>query len=215
MSSRDLYSTNGKFYTLNGAAPLYSYGISSAEKGISIAFSGSADSPERINLWYVRAPGDSTTDSLYFKDIVDIRTCAINGGAAQNAIRLTGKNGELYILEVKSPILAQNLADKLNAIGKEHLAANRKLAGELQLPEPDAVQVTVPNAEPAACAADRKKKALHVLGIVLQTIGYLLLIGIVSAFLNDGGNTDWTGVWFGIIALAALIIGGTVLTKRN
>lgn len=67
MSSRDLYSTNGKFYTLNGAAPLYSYGISSAEKGISIAFSGSADSPERINLWYVRAPGDSTTDSLYFR----------------------------------------------------------------------------------------------------------------------------------------------------
>ena len=215
MSSRDLYSTNGKFYTLNGAAPLYSYGISSAEKGISIAFSGSADSPERINLWYVRAPGDSTTDSLYFKDIVDIRTCAINGGAAQNAIRLTGKNGELYILEVKSPILAQNLADKLNAIGKEHLAANRKLAGELQLPDPDAVQVTVPNADPAASAADRKKKAFHVLGIVMQTIGYLLLAGMVSAFLNDGGNTDWTGVWFGIIALAALIIGGTVLTKRN
>lgn len=215
MSSRDLYSTNGKFYTLNGAAPLYSYGISSAEKWVSIAFSGSADLPERINLWYVRAPGDSVTDYLYFKDIVDIRTCAINGGAAQNAIRLTGKNGELYILEVKSPTLARDLADKLNAIGKEHLAANRELAGELQLPEPDAVQVAVPNAEPAASAADRKKKALHVLGIVMQTIGYLLLIGIVSAFLNGGGNTDWTGVWFGIIALAALIIGGTVLTKRN
>ena len=171
--------------------------------------------PERINLWYVRAPGDSTTDYLYFKDIVDIRTCAINGGAAQNAIRLTGKNGELYILEVKSPTLARDLADKLNAIGKEHLAANRELAEKLQLPEPDAVQVAIPNAEPAASAADRKKKALHVLGIVMQTIGYLLLAGMVSAFLNDGGNTDWTGVWFGIIALAALIIGGTVLTKRN
>lgn len=215
MSSKNLYSTNGKFYTRNGAAARYSYGISSAEKWISISFSGSADLPERINLWYVRAPGDSATDYLYFKDIVDIRTCAINGGAAQNAIRLTGKNGELYILEVKSPILARDLADKLNAIGKEHLAANRELAEKLQLPEPDAVQVAIPNAEHAASAADRKKKAFHVLGIVMQTIGYLLLAGMVSAFLNDGGNTDWTGVWFGIIALAALIIGGTVLTKRN
>ncbi|NLI52884.1 MAG: hypothetical protein GX417_01010 [Clostridiales bacterium] len=215
MSAKNLFSTSGKYYTQNGAATLNSCGISSAGKGVTIAFSGLADSPERMNLWYLRAPGESATDYLYFKDIVDIRTCAINQGAAQKAVRLTGKNGELYILEVKTPALARDLADKLNAIGKEYLEANREFAEKLPLPEPDDAQVTVPTVEPAVSAGDRKKKALHVLGIVMQTIGYLLLAGLISAFFNDGGNTDWTGVGFGILALAALIIGGTVLTKKN
>jgi hypothetical protein len=99
--------------------------------------------------------------------------------------------------------------------GKEYLEANRELAENLQLPDEDAAQITIPKADPAAQATDRKKKVLHVLGIIMQAFGYLLLIGMVSAFINDGGNTDWTGAGFGILALAALIIGGTILTKQN
>ncbi len=53
------------------------------------------------------------------------------------------------------------------------------------------------------------------MGIIMQAIGYLLLIGMASAFINDGGNTDWTRAGFGILALAALIIRGTILTKKN
>jgi len=86
---------------------------------------------------------------------------------------------------------------------KEYLEANRELAENLQLPDEDAAQITIPKADPAAQATDRKKKVLHVLGIIMR------------AFINDGGNTDWTGAGFGILALAALIIGGTILTKKN
>lgn len=60
-----------------------------------------------------------------------------------------------------------------------------------------------------------KGKFLHILGIVMQTIGYLLLIGVVSAFLGDGGSTDWSGIGFGLVGLAALIVVGTILTKKN
>lgn len=61
----------------------------------------------------------------------------------------------------------------------------------------------------------RSKKFLRILGIVMQTIGYLLLLGVAGAFMNDGGNTDWTGIGFGLAALVALIIVGTILTKKN
>ena len=215
MNANNLFSTSGKYYTQNGASTLNSCGISSAGKGIVISISSLADSPERINLWYLRVPGESAMGYLYFTDIVDIRTCALNEGAAQNAVRLTGKNGELYILQVKTPVLAQNLADKLNEIGKEYLEANREFAGKLHLPEPDEARVVVPTAEPALSAADRKKKVLHGLGIVMQTIGYLMLIGMIGTFMNGGGKTDWTGAEFGILALAVLIIGGIILTKKN
>ena len=215
MSAKNLFTISGKYYTQHGAATLNSCGISSAEKGIAISFSGLSDSPERINLWYLRAPGESATDYIYLKDIVDIRTCAFNESTVQNAIRLTGKNGELYILQVKTPVLAHELSEKLNAIGKEYLEANRELAETLQLPEPDVTQIEVPTVKPALSAADRKKRTLHGLGIVLQTIGYFLLIGMVGTLVNDGSHADWTGVGFGILAMAVFIIGGIALTKRN
>jgi len=215
MSTKNLYSAMVKYYTKNGASTLDSCGVSSAGKGVILTISGQADSPELINLWYLRAPGESATGYIYLKDIVDIRTCALNDGAVQNAVRLTGKRGELHILLVKTPVLARDLAEKLNAIGKEYLEANRELAEKLQLPEPEDVRMEVPTVEPALSAADRKKKALHGLGIVMQGIGYLMLIGLIGTLLNSGSHTDWTGVEFGILALAGLIIGGTVLTKKN
>ena len=215
VSSKNLYSTSAKFYTQNGAAQLHSCGISSAEKGIAVACSGSSDTPERMNLWYLRAPGESATEYLYFKDIVDIRTCALNEGAAQNTVRLTGKNGELYLLEIKTPALALDLANRLSAIAKEHLEANRALAKELQLPQPEAVPAAMPQARPVLSAGERKKKALHILGIVLQTIGYLLLFAMFSAFISDQGNTDWSGVGLAALAAVVLVIVGNVLTKKK
>ena len=215
MNANILYNATVKYYTKNGASTLDSCGVSSAGKGVTLAISGLADSPELIKLWYLRAPGESATGYIYLKDIVDIRTCALNDGAAQNAVRLTGKKGELHILLVKTPVLARDLADKLNAIGKEYLEANREFAEKLQLPEPEDARMEVPTAEPALSPADRKKKALHGLGIVLQTIGYFLLIGMVGTLINGGSHTDWTGVGFGILAMAVFIIGGIVLTKKN
>jgi hypothetical protein len=223
MGSNTLFSVSGKFYTLDGAASLLSCGSSSAKKGVSVAFSGLADAPDRMNIWYLRAPGDSATMDLHFRDIVDIRTCALNESAAQNAVRMTGKNGELYILEMKSSALSQNLANKLCAIGKEFLDANRDMAKQLSFPEQGAQEssaafaerVMVPTAAAAAAAPERKKKFLHVLGIVLQTIGYLLLFGMVGAFFNDSGHTDWTGAGVGLVALITLVVVGTVLTKKN
>ncbi len=215
MNANNLYSATVRYYTKNGASTLDSCGVSSAGKGVTLAISGLADSPELIRLWYLRAPGESATGYIYLKDIVDIRTCALNDGAVQNAVRLTEKKGGLHILLVKTPVLARELAEKLNAIGKEYLEANHEFAEKLQLPEPDEVRMEVPTAEPALSAADRKKKTLHGVGIVMQGIGYLMLLGMISAFINSGGNTDWTGVEFGILALAGLIIGGIVLTKKN
>jgi len=46
--------------------------------------------------------------------------------------------------------------------GKDYLEANRELAENLQLPDEDAAQITIPKADPAAQATDRKKKVLHV-----------------------------------------------------
>ncbi len=62
---------------------------------------------------------------------------------------------------------------------------------------------------------NRKGKFLHILGIVMQTIGYLLLIGVASAFFGDGASTDWSGIGIGLVGLAALIVVGTILTKKN
>ncbi len=42
--------------------------------------------------------------------------------------------------------------------GKEYLEANRELAENLQLPDEDAAQITIPKADPAAQATDRKKR---------------------------------------------------------
>ena len=224
MSSKNLFSVTGKYYTQNGAVTLYSCGISSANKGLTVCFSCTADAPESINIWYLRAPGESATDRIYFKNIVDIRTCALNDTTVQNAVRLTGKKGELHILQLKTPIQAQNLADTMREIGKVYLEANREFAENLQLPEKNIEQntsattadkVVIAKEDPAETTTNRKKNALHILGIVMQSIGYLLLIGLIGAFTSDGGNTDWSGVGIGIVAMIALIIGGTVLTKRN
>ena len=146
---------------------------------------------------------------------MDIRTCARNESAVQNAVRLTGKKGELHTLLVRTPVSARDLAEKPSVIAIEYLEANRELAERLPLPEPDDARMEVPTAEPALSAADRKRKALHVLGIVMQAIGYFMLIGLIGTLVNSGSHTDWTGVEYGILALAALVIGGTVLTKKN
>ena len=215
MNVNNLYSETVRYFTKNGASPLESCGVSSAGKGVILTISGLADSPKLMNLWYLRSPGESATGYIYLTDIVDIRTCSLNESAVQNAVRLTGKRGELHILKVKTPVLARDLAEKLNVIAKEYLEANREFAEKLQLPGPEDVRMEVPTAEPALSAADRKKKALHVLGIVMQVIGYFMLIGLIGTLVNSGSHTDWTGVEYGILALAGLIIGGTVLTKKN
>jgi hypothetical protein len=215
VNTKNLYSTSAKYYSQNGAAQLHLCGISSAEKRIAVACSGSADTPERMNLWYVRAPGDSATEYLYFKDIVDIRTCALNEGAAQNTVRLTGTNGELFLLEIKTPALALDLANRLNAIAKEYLAANRELAEKLQLPELVVVPPTSPKVKPVLSAAERKTKTFQILSLVLQTIGYFLLALMFIAFLSDQGNTDWSGVGFAALAAVVLIVVGIVLKKKN
>ena len=215
MSSKNLYSTSAKYHTQNGAAQLVSCGISSAEKGVAVACSGSMDTPERMNLWYVRVPGESATEYLYFKDIVDIRTCALIEGAAQNAVRLTGKNGELYLLEIRTPALALDLANRLNAIAKEYLAANREFAEKLQLPELTILPPPSPKVKPVLSAAERKAKTMKILSIVSQTIGYLLLFAMFSALINDSGNTDWSGAGGAALAAIVLIIVGFVLKKKS
>jgi hypothetical protein len=215
MGSNNLYSTSAKYYTQNGAPPLVSCGISSAEKGIAVACSGLADTPERMNLWYLRAPGESATEYLYFKDMVDIRTCALNEGAAQNAVRLTGVNGELYLLEIKTAVLAQKLADRLNTVAQEYLAANRERAQNLQLPE----RVVIPTADPKTktemTEEMRKGKTLQILSLVLQTIGYLLLLMMFGALINDRGNTDFTGIGFAALAAVGCIVVGVALKKKS
>ncbi len=215
MNKKILYSTSAKYYTQNGAAQLVSCGISSAEKGVAVACSGSIDTPERMNLWYVRVPGESATDYLYFKDIVDIRTCALSEGTAQNAVRLTGKNGELYVLEIKTPALALDLANRLNAIAKEYLTANRELAEKLQLPELTMMPPPSPKVKPVLSAAERKMKTLQNLGRILSTTGTVFLLLLLITFLNDRGHSDWSGVEFGVLAGIVLIIVGTVLVKKS
>ena len=223
MSSKNLFSVTGKYYTQNGAATLYSCGINSAEKGITIAFSCAADKPEDINIWYLSAPGEGETERLYFKNLVDIRVCALNDSTVQNAVRLTGKKGELYILRLKTPAQAQDLANRMYEIGKAYLEANREFAEKLQLPEKSAEQgdcgapvdkVVLAKANPAEKTKNREYGFQHILGVIMQGIGYLLLLGMAGAILNDSGNTDWSGVGIGIVAMIALIIGGTVLVKK-
>lgn len=224
MSSGNLVSVNGKFHTQNGAAPLNSCGVSSSEKGIFVALSVLANSPERMNIWHLHAPGDGTTEYLYFKNIIDVRTCALNEGSLRNAVRLTGTNGELYVLECKNPAQAQAFADNLSNIAKESLEANRGTAEGLQLfrrdpaaPSADtaADHVTIPDAGSSAKVTDRKGGFLRILGIVMQTIGYLVLVAMAGALFSDTGNTDWTGAGICLIAMIALIIGGNVLVKKN
>jgi len=215
VSTKNLYHTSAKYHTQNGAAQLLSCEISSAEKGVAVACSGSADTPERMNLWYVRVPGESATEYLYFKDIVDIRTCALNEGAAQNTVRLTGTNGELYLLEIRTPALALDLANRLNAIAKEFLTANRELAEKLQLPELAAIPAASPKVKPVLSAAERKMKTLQNLGRILYTTGYVFLILLFITFIYDRGHTDWSGVEFGVLAGIILIIVGIVLKKKS
>lgn len=215
MGSNNLYSTSAKYYTQNGASPLQSCGISSAEKGVAVACSGSADTPERMNLWYVRAPGESATEYLYFKDMVDIRTCALNEGASQNTVRLTGVNGELYLLEIKTAALAQNLTDRLNAIAQEYMAANRERVQNLQLPEVVPIPAAGPKAKAEMSPEMRKRNTLHALGVIFQTIGYLLLFMLFVALINDRGNTDFTGAGFAALAAVVSILVGIVLKKKS
>ena len=218
MGSKRLFTANGKYYTQNGAPMLQSCGISSAEKGVAVALSAMPDTPERMDIWYLRAPGDSAMHYLYFKDIVDIRTCALNGGI-QSAVRFTGKNGELHIFDMKTLVLAQNLVEKLRPLTRDALETNHSFAEQLNLKEQNAsdavAQVTLPNVDPAVRAVERKKNGRHILGIILQAIGYLMLIGMIGSCINDRGNTDWSGAWIGFVVFIGLIIGGTVLTKKN
>ncbi len=219
MCAKSLFTANGKYFTQNGAPALQSCGISSADKGVAVALSAQPDTPERMNIWYLRAPGDSAMHYLYFRDLVDIRVCALLDGGAQQGVRLTGKNGELHVFDMKSPLMAQNLLQKLLPLAKGALEENRAIAQQLNLPQEDApVFLSVAAKEeqtPEKKAAERKKNGLHILGIVLQGIGYLLLIGMIGACINDQGGTDWSGAWIGVLVFIGLIIGGTVLAKKN
>ena len=219
MCAKSLFTANGKYFTQNGAPTLESCGISSAEKGIAVALSAMPDTPDRMNIWYLRAPGDSAMRYIYFRDLVDIRSCALLDGGAQQGVRLTGKNGELHVFDMKSPVMAQNLIQKLLPLAKDALEANRAIAQQLNLPQDDAPVILSATAQaeqnPAAKAAERKKNGLHILGIVMQGIGYLMLIGMIGSCINDNGGTDWSGAWIGFLVFIGLIIGGTVLTKKN
>lgn len=158
MTSKNRYQANGVFYTLYGATALYSNGTSSLGKGVAVDFFGETDLPDRINIRYVRAPGDGAMHYLDIKDMVDIRTCALNGAANQNTLRMTGKKGELYLLEMKTSTQAQELNNILQEIGKETLVLNRTLAEELMPPEQDASRVMLPKPHPSSGGAERKKK---------------------------------------------------------
>lgn len=65
--------------------------------------------------------------------------------------------------------------------------------------------------------APKKKKHgfLYVLGIIIQTIGYLLALGMFSSYISDTGNTDWTGAWLGVVGFIVFIAAGILLTKKS
>ena len=213
MNTKKLYTKTAKLITQNGAPSLYSCGINSNVKGVPVSCSGDVETPERMDLWYMPAPGESSMSYLYLKDIVDIRTCALREGAAMDSVRLTRKNGELYILVLKTPAMAQEFADQLQIIAREMLAANRPLAEAMQLPEVE--PVAEKGAKLVMSAAERKTQTYLKLGIILRSIGYVIGGFILIAFIGDRGNTDWTGIGFAILAAVVLIISGSILLKKK
>lgn len=217
MSSKTLLSLNGKLHTQNGAQAIHCCGASSDVKDAPVGFSVPADSPDHVNIWYLRSVGEGATEYLSLKSIADIRACSVNSDAVRNAVRLTGTNGELYVLRLKSQETALAAADTLRNLAGEYLQANREAAEKLGLtddPQESAVQVTQPQVDPAAKAAQRKHRFLHGLGITLQTIGYLFLIAMFGALANDNGSTNWDGAILGALAMAAFIAVGVTLTKK-
>jgi divalent metal cation (Fe/Co/Zn/Cd) transporter len=62
---------------------------------------------------------------------------------------------------------------------------------------------------------NRKGKALQVVGIIMQGIGALFLLAMISVFINERSTTDWTGAGLGAIGLVALIVVGRILANKH
>ena len=122
---KTLISVSGRYFTFNGAKTIESCGTDSTKKGVPVALSVLVNTPERIDLWYLRDVGVGETDHLHFSDIADIRTCALNEGTAANAVRLTDKQGGLSVLVTKNPAEAQKTAQRLTELAGPNLEANR------------------------------------------------------------------------------------------
>lgn len=87
---------------------------------------------------------------------------------------------------------------------------NRKFIGNTS-----GTGVQAPGGAQAAAPKKKGRGFLYIMGIIMQCIGYVLAIGMLSSLVSDRGNTDWTGAWMGVVGFIVLIAGGILLTKKN
>ncbi|HHU52997.1 MAG TPA: hypothetical protein GXZ43_02810 [Clostridiaceae bacterium] len=62
---------------------------------------------------------------------------------------------------------------------------------------------------------NKKSKFLYVLGIILQTIGFLFLAALINVLIHERETTDWTGLGLGLIVLVGFIVAGRILCNKN